>query len=904
MTGELLIGRGAEGVGSLGGDHLLSRSHARIACGADGACSITDLGSRNGTRVNGTRISSEQELRFADRVSLGSSELEIGLQPRARDGGEPGPEAQTTVGRSVPLTVPRPVATEVREPAERTGVLLDASTRYEVPEGGLTIGRADDNAVVIASDRVSRHHARIDRTPDGWAIADLGSANGTRVNGTRLISDECALRDGDEIALGERDLEFVVETDGRTRKQDKGRGPAPLERSVTSLSKMVRIGRDPHNDCVLEDPNVSRFHAVLTSVGGVTTIRDLGSRNGTHVDGTRVEEARLGPQSEIGIGPFTLGIEHDLLKSERRALHLVADGVSITANGKEILQPTSLTVTPGTFLAIIGGSGAGKTTLLKTLAGVTPPTRGEVRVNGDPLSVRQSAIGYVPQDEIVHGLLTVREALRYAARLRLPDDTGQQEVDGILETVMGELDLLARADSRIAVLSGGQRKRAGVGTELVSRPHLLFLDEATTGLDPVLERRMMELMRALARHGRTVITVTHATRNLDLCDALAVMGAGGRLCFHGSPQCARAFFEVEDTDEIYGLVDEGGAGEWHRRFAERSTEDALKPARGGPPRRDVAAAPARPVAVADGADASAERPRSGGLNLEILSNGAVEDAQPREPEEVEGDEIRKRSPARQTRILTARYARIFLRDQRNLLLLLGQVPVLAAAIAGLYPRDLWSAPRDAKDVSGLIFLVVTLAIWVGAITSSREIIKEKVVLEREAAIGVGRIPYLLSKLGVLGLLGTIQAVVLLLVVVLIRPGMPHQPQVLLLVLLTVWVSIAMGLLISASVGTENQSVSLIPLALIPQLLFAGQIVPYGSMPSLLKAISTVVFARWSFAGVGRAVDLPGRLSPRVLASSYGHDFFSHPVGFYAGVLAAFLFVFLAITSLLLRRRWR
>ena len=750
---------------------------------------------------------------------------------------------------------------------------------------------------------MSRHHARIDSTPDGFTITDLGSANTTRVNGNKVAADSCALHGDDEIALGEHKLRFLIEPGARQQPgaaDATPREPMP-ERSLTSLGTLVSIGRDPRNDCVLDDPNVSRFHAVVASREGVTTIRDLGSRNGTYLDGARVNEATLGPDSEIGIGPFTLGIDHDLLTTERRALCLVADGVAITANGTQILQPTSLTVTPGTFLAIIGGSGAGKTTLMKTLAGVTSPTDGNVTINGDPLAVRQSAIGYVPQDEIVHGLLTVREALGYAARLRLPDDTGRREIDEILTTVLEELDLAARADSLIAVLSGGQRKRAGVGTELVSRPHLLFLDEATTGLDPVLERRMMDLMRTLAQHRRTVITVTHATRNLELCDALAVMGAGGRLCFFGSPHDARAFFAVEETDEIYSLVDEDGAGEWQQRFAQRPRRDRARPA--SPPARPGDQTNGSTTPGATGAEATGAASPGRRVHLDVLS-GSSDGAARREQAPPSEAETRRRSATRQTRILTARYARIFLRDRRNLLLLLGQVPVLAAAIAGLYPHNVWSAPRDAKDVSGLVFLMVTLAIWVGAITASREIIKEKVVVEREAAIGVGRVPYLLSKLGVLGLLGTLQAVILVLVVVLIRPGMPHQAQVLLLVLLTVWVSIAMGLLISASVGTENQSVSLIPLALIPQLLFAGQIVPYGSMPSVLKGISTIIFARWAFAGVGRAVDLPGRLPPHALASSYGHEFFAHSVGYYAGILAAFFLAFLAITLVLLRRRWR
>jgi hypothetical protein len=164
--------------------------------------------------------------------------------------------------------------------------------------------------------------------------------------------------------------------------------------------------------------------------------------------------------------------------------------------------------------------------------------------------------------------------------------------------------------------------------------------------------------------------------------------------------------------------------------------------------------------------------------------------------------------------------------------------------------DLGPPPTIGEHVAGLVFLIVTLAIWIGAIDASREIIREGTVIEREAAVGVGRRAYLLSKLVVLGVLAAAQSVLLLLVIAPVRPGAPNAGELLALVLATTLTAVSMGLLISASVVTENQAVSLIPLALIPQLLFAGQIVPYAPMASVLKAISTTIFARWAFARLG------------------------------------------------------
>jgi ABC-type multidrug transport system ATPase subunit len=329
---------------------------------------------------------------------------------------------------------------------------------------------------------------------------------------------------------------------------------------------------------VLDDPNVSRFHAeVATGDDGIELV-DLASRNGTRVNGQLVQRAVIDTGSEIGIGPFRLIFDGTsfLARDDRGALRLDALDVVVRVKGKQILARTSLTIEPGQFVALIGESGSGKTTLVRALAGVRAPSEGLVTVSGEPVTSRLTDIGYVPQDDIVHGRLTVSEALRYAARLRLPHDSTSAEIDEAVERVLKELALEEHADTRIESLSGGQRKRAGVGSELLSRPSLLFLDEPTTGLDPGLESRLMELLRALADNSRAVGVVTHATKNLDLCDKLVVMGRGGELSFYGRPEDAIEFFGVKGYDDIYTALDERPAREWRQRFEQTSKAAAAE----------------------------------------------------------------------------------------------------------------------------------------------------------------------------------------------------------------------------------------------------------------------------------------------------------------------------------------
>jgi ABC transport system ATP-binding/permease protein len=744
------------------------------------------------------------------------------------------------------------------------GSLLHAGRRHVVGPEGLGIGRAEDSDVLVADERASRRHARIYRRDDGeFVLEDLGSRHGTLLNGERLQGEGRPLQSGDTITVAGRAMRFLG---GQATRMASREVPIVGTQIVALAGERLAIGRDPSNDVVLPDPNVSRFHAEVLVRDDVIELRDLGSRNGTRLNGSLVLRAMLEPGGQIGIGPYQLVFDGEsfVARDDHGALRLDARDVSVRVREKQILAPTTLSVEPGEFVVIIGESGAGKSTLIKAIAGVNPPSGGEVTINGEPIATRLTDIGYVPQDEIVHGLLSVTEALRYAARLRLPEDAEPQEIQATIERVLEELTLKEQASTRIHSLSGGQRKRTGVATELLSRPSLLFLDEPTTGLDPSLETRMMLLLRKLASGGRAVVVVTHATKNLEQCDRLVVMGRGGHLAYQGPPGDALGFFGVDSYDDIYGALEREGPLEWNARFK------ALANGHG-----DAAAAPP------EAAPAAARRRRRG---RRVLPQAAV---------------------------LASRYARLMVRDRRNMALLLGQVPVLAIAIVGLFHSGLLRRP-EADPGSGLqmLFLLVTTVIWLGSIDAAREIIKEQSVFQRESAIGARLSAYLASKAIVLFGLAAVQSLLLAGIVLAFQPlhaSTSAYLEVLGLLVLTSWVSVAMGLAVSALASSQDQATSFIPLVLIPQLLFAGSLVAVPAMREPVKTISQFVYSRWSFAGFGSAVDMNARIAENpafARASRFGHDFFAVATGHVFGLLAAFLAFFFGCVTLLLRRRLR
>ena len=327
----------------------------------------------------------------------------------------------------------------------------------------------------------------------------------------------------------------------------------------------IKIGRNTDNDIVIPDVLASRHHATLVPTGGVTEIRDNRSINGTFVNGSRVETAVLHEGDTVTIGNVDLVFSGGTLvrRTETTAASgtggLDVHGVTWTIEGdKTLLDNISLTARPGTLTAIIGPSGAGKSTFARLVAGYTHPTTGTVAFEGHDIHAEyaslRSRIGMVPQDDVVHGQLTVMQALMYAAELRLPPDTTKEDRAQVVAQVLEELEMTRHADTRVDKLSGGQRKRASVAMELLTGPSLLILDEPTSGLDPALDRQVMTMLRQLADAGRVVLVVTHSLSYLDVCDQVLLLAPGGMTAFSGPPSQIGPTMGTTNWADIFSSV--------------------------------------------------------------------------------------------------------------------------------------------------------------------------------------------------------------------------------------------------------------------------------------------------------------------------------------------------------------
>jgi len=353
------------------------------------------------------------------------------------------------------------------------------------------------------------------------------------------------------------------------------RDRVPLDHGLT-LGRQAMAGQ-----VVLDHPNVSRRHAAFEIVDGTVVLRDLGGTNGTYVNGERLRRARhLVEGDRIDIGPFQLTFDGAALTRVGRAgnVELLVRGVSYDVRGgqargvpRRILHGANLHILPSEFVVVIGSNGSGKSTLMNIIAGRVLPSEGTVLLNGRDLHANFLAlkqdIAFVPQQDVLHEQLTLRQALDYTAQLRLPPDTTVEQRRAAVNEAARSVDLLAQLDQRIGALSGGQKKRASLASEILNRPSLLLLDEVTSGLDESTDWQIMRLLRRLADGGVTIVVVTHTLANVpEFCDKVICMGRGGQPTFVGAPSEVLEFFSVRRLGEVFDRTDELGAECWRVRF--------------------------------------------------------------------------------------------------------------------------------------------------------------------------------------------------------------------------------------------------------------------------------------------------------------------------------------------------
>ncbi|MFF7233396.1 FHA domain-containing protein [Streptomyces sioyaensis] len=778
------------------------------------------------------------------------------------------------------------------------------------PSRSYNVGRDPQGDMVLDDARVSWRHATVRWAGRSWLIEDQGSTNGTYVQGQRIHQMEIGpgstvhlgnATDGPRVSLSapaaadafgaqpagavqqqaaqgwqappaqqqppaqqgwqappqggrppyapqqqaQQPQQAVPPQQARPQQerpaQQAGGAPAGGDRSPTTFHRLdtgrvMRIGRALENELVVSDLQVSRHHAEFRATpDGRFEIRDLGSHNGTYVNGQPVTKSGtkvIGQNDIIGVGHSTFRLVGDRLEEfvDTGEVSFSARHLTVTVDGgKQILKDVSFGVPEKSLIAVIGPSGSGKSTLLKALTGYRPANQGDVLYDNRNLykqfaELRQR-IGLVPQDDILHKELTVQKALKYAAKLRFPGDTAEAEREARIDEVLHELKLDVHKDKKVTSLSGGQRKRVSVALELLTKPSLIFLDEPTSGLDPGMDRDVMQLLRGLADDGRTVLVVTHSVAELALCDKLLVMAPGGGVAYFGPPEEALNFFQYDTWADVFSAFENYRDYDWMGRW------------RGSPHFQLYAA------------DFDAVAPQS--VNVQAP------------PARIQ----KSQSWGSQLWTLMRRYVSVLASD-RGFLGLMLILPAVLGVVSMLIPSDfgLGYGPlerhRTNRDASTIMLILAVGMCFSGAANSVRELIKERVIYERERATGLSRSAYLMSKVIVLGVVTAFQGVIIAAIGFSTR-NMPAEGLVVadapaiemaLAIIALGFTSMMFGLIISALVKTAEKTMPLLVMFAIVQVVFTGVLF------QLFDTVGVAQFAwlmpsRWAVAAMGATADM-------------------------------------------------
>jgi ABC transport system ATP-binding/permease protein len=645
----------------------------------------------------------------------------------------------------------------------------------------------------------------------------------------------------------------------------------PLDHGLT-VGRQVIPGQ-----VVLDHPNVSRRHAEFEVAGGTVVVRDLGGTNGTYVNGELVRGAQsLVAGDRINIGPFELTFDGFALRAGQSGnVELQVQGISYdvrinragAAAPQRILHCARLLIRPSEFVCIIGANGTGKSTLMNIMAGRALPSEGSVLFNGVDLHANFPAlkrdIAFVPQQDVLHEQLTLREALDYTARLRLPPDTTAEQRRAAVDGAACSVDLFDRLDQRIGALSGGQKKCASLASEILSRPSVLFLDEVTSGLDESTDWDIMRLLRRLADEGMTIVVVTHTLANVaEFCDKIVCMGRGGQPTFIGTFPEVLDFFAVRRLGEVFNRMDELGAESWRARFEQTVGATANLP----------------PAAIA--------RPDRQRANPHRRHGPALASAL-----------VKLRRIVGQGAILLHRNTKLLVADRRMLVMSTLQSLLIGGLIG--YAFGTFGAGQERINAQNALLLLLGLsAIWLGCNAASKEIVGELAIFRRERDSNLSTAAFVGAKFLVSGVFTVLQLAIVYALVGALAEDIPGiWLEQFMLLTIGAMAGTAIGLLISAVVNTRDQATMIVPLALVPQLILAGVLVP--KLPNLAEMLAKVGVSGYWLTEAMKSVFIAADGPIRMIDPSTGSlmEMTAEPAGRGAAIVALHALAFLLIAYL-------
>jgi ABC transport system ATP-binding/permease protein len=495
--------------------------------------------------------------------------------------------------------------------------------------------------------------------------------------------------------------------------------------------------------------------------------------------------------------------------------------VRLSIDGEQALTDLSFTASPGTITSVIGLSEASTSALVDVLAGAVQPSVGQVEFDGHDVAgddVRPH-VAVVPRHGLLRPQLTVEQALRYAAELRLPPSASADRRGEVVRSVLDKMELTALRTAKAGTLTVEQRERASLAVELLTDPSLIVFEEPTAGLEPEAAQHIMATLRQLADERRVVVVATTAPTELDVCDQVVVLTPTGIPVFAGAPSQLGPQLGTTDWAEIVerARTDPYGA---HDAYLARQQEP---PPPEPPPPSEAPTAPST-----------------------------------------------QRNLLRQTTVSARRQAWLMIADQRYFVFL-AILPILFGAISLLIPGDAGLGPSSRygnnPDQAVAILTVLTLgAVVMGTALGIRDLFSEQRIFRREQAHGLSASAFLAGKAIVYSVIAMVQTALITIVATVGHPAPAHGAALLghskIEAGVELFVALAVTAIVSAMIALALSSLATYPEAIVliavlitlASFVFAGALFPIsGRLP--LEQIAGLVPSRWGFAATASTVDL-------------------------------------------------
>lgn len=511
------------------------------------------------------------------------------------------------------------------------------------------------------------------------------------------------------------------------------------------------------------------------------------------------------------------------------------------------LHPINFAENSGRMIGIMGASGAGKSTLLNVLNGSFIPTEGAVTINGFDIHRQkdkiEGVIGFVSQDDLLIEELTVFQNLFYNTKLCFKDLTDEQITQKV-ESLLKLIGLYDSKDLKVGnplekTISGGQRKRLIISLEIIREPSILFIDEPTSGLSSWDSENIMDLLKELTLTGKLIFVVIHqpSSNIFKMFDQLMLLDQGGYPIFYGNPVDSIVHFKTlinhancnerecptcgnVNPEQLFNIIEAKIIDEFGNQTSQRKTS---------PKEWNKLYLEGKPF-----------------IHVEELT---------------EKPKISFRIPnkRKQFRVFFMRDVLAKLTNKQYLLVTALEAPLLALILAFFvkffHPSKSGNSEytfENSANIPQFLFIAVVVSLFIGLTTAAEEIIKDQKILQRESFLNLSRGSYLLSKISIMFVISSIQTLFFVVVGNLILEIQGMWVAYWVILFSTSCFAVLLGLNISASFNSTKVIYILIPILIIPQLLFSGVIVKFDKLnPIFAKEngvpwIGNLMATRWAF----------------------------------------------------------